>query len=78
MSRNLCPCAFRRYHNKKHTIEPAIELHVGQDTAAIGPVVTGLWRISAGKKIRWDLGYFGGIGNRGPEHAIKANFEFEF
>ena len=31
------------------------ELHMRRDTIAIGPVITGLLRVSAGKKFRWGL-----------------------
>ncbi len=62
----------------KEAFEPAIELHLGQDTIAIGPAITGLVRISHGKKLRWELGAFAGIDSDSPDQTIKANIEFEF
>ena len=58
--------------------EPGIELHVGQDTTALGPAFSGLVRVSRGKKIRWELGMFAGLNERSPDHILKANIEFEF
>jgi hypothetical protein len=62
----------------KEAFEPAIELHMGQDTIAIGPAVTGLIRPSQGKKLRWELGVFAGVDDDSPDQTIKANIEFEF
>lgn len=62
----------------KETVEPAVELHVGQDTAVIGPVLTGLYRVSPGKKLRWDLGVFFAANERSPDQVVKLNLEYEF
>lgn len=62
----------------KETFEPAFELHMGQDTIALGPAVTGLVRFSRGKKLRWELGVFAGLSSRSPDQTFKANIEFEF
>jgi hypothetical protein len=58
--------------------EPGLELHVGQDTTAIGPQIGGLLRASRGRKLRWELGVFAGVTSRSPDHILKANLEFEF
>jgi hypothetical protein len=58
--------------------EPGIELHMGQDTTAIGPAFSGLVRVSRGRKFRWELGVFAGLSERSPDHILKANIEFEF
>jgi len=62
----------------KETLEPAIELHLGQDTAALGPALTGLVRLSPGKKLQWEAGVFWGMDNESPDQTIKLNVEFEF
>ena len=62
----------------KEAFEPAIELHMGQDTVALGPAITGLHRISPGRKIRWELGVFLGMDEHSPDQTFKANIEFEF
>ena len=62
----------------KEAIEPAVELHMGQDTVALGPAIIGLQRLSPGKKLRWELGVFWGLDEQSPDQTIKANIEFEF
>lgn len=62
----------------KEAFEPAIELHMGQDTIVLGPAITGLFRISSGNKLRWELGIFAGLDDQSPDQTIKANVEFEF
>ena len=62
----------------REAFEPAIELHMGQDTKAVGPAITGLIRFSEGKKLRWELGVFAGIDSDSPDQTVKANIEFEF
>ncbi len=65
-------------YRMKETLEPSVEVHVGQDTTAIGPTIGGLMRVSNGRKLRWDVGLFAGITERSPDHILKANIEFEF
>lgn len=62
----------------KQAFEPGFEVHVGQDTVAVGPWIGGLVRLSAGKKLRWELGYFAGFDEQSADQNIKANIEFEF
>jgi len=62
----------------KESLEPAIELHAGQDSKAIGPALTGLLRLSPGKKLRWDAGIFFGLDNDSADQTIKLNLEYEF
>jgi hypothetical protein len=62
----------------REALEPALELHRGQDTIAIGPALTGLVRGSKGRKLRWELGLFTGADSKRPDRIIKANIEIEF
>ncbi len=62
----------------KESFEPAIELHMGQDTVAMGPVLTGLLRPGQGRKLRWELGILAGLDDKSPDRIIKANIELEF
>jgi len=68
----------RMRYRLRQALEPGIEVHVGQDTLAIGPWIGGLLRLSAGKKLRWELGYFAGFDEQSADQNIKANIEFEF
>ena len=58
--------------------EPSIELHAGQDTIAVGPSLSGLYRLSQGKKLRWAIGVFTGVDEQSPDQILKASLEFEF
>ena len=62
----------------KESLEPAIELHMGQDTVALGPALTGLRRLSPGKKLRWEAGIFWGVDNDSPDQTLKLGIEYEF
>jgi hypothetical protein len=62
----------------KETFEPSLELHVGQDTTAVGPLISGLFRVGEGRKLRWELGVFAGVSEHSPDRIVKANLEYEF
>lgn len=62
----------------KESFQPSIELHAGQDTTAAGPAFSGLLRAAGGKKLRWELGLFAGIGESSPNQVLKMNLEYEF
>ncbi len=62
----------------KESLEPAIELHMGQDTVALGPALTGLSRLSPGKKLRWEAGVFLGVDSDSPDRTFKLGIEYEF
>jgi hypothetical protein len=62
----------------KESLEPAIELHMGQDTVALGPALTGLSRLSPGKKLRWEAGVFLGMDSASPDRTFKLGIEYEF
>lgn len=65
-------------YRMKESFEPSIELHVGQDTTALGPSFSGLLRVADGQKLRWELGLFAGVSEKSPDQILKANLEFEF
>jgi hypothetical protein len=62
----------------KESFEPAIELHAGQGSKAMGPALAGLLRLSPGRKFRWDAGVFFGLDNDSADQTIKLNLEYEF
>jgi hypothetical protein len=51
---------------------------MGQDTTALGPSLTGLRRLSPGKKLRWEAGVFFGLDKKSPDQTIKLGVEYEF
>ncbi|MDH5322985.1 MAG: hypothetical protein OEW81_11295 [Gammaproteobacteria bacterium] len=60
------------------SLQPAFEFHLGQDTLALGPVLTGLYRLSPGRKLRWEAGVFLGMDDESPDRTLKLNVEYEF
>ncbi len=62
----------------RESVEPALELHIGQDVAVIGPTLSGLVRLAPGKKFRWDAGAFWAANERSPDRVFRLNLEYEF
>lgn len=62
----------------RESLEPAIELHLGQDTAVLGPALTGLIRTAPGRKLRWEAGVFLPLDSASPDRVARLNFEYEF
>ena len=62
----------------RESFEPALELHLGQDTSVLGPALAGVHRIAPGKKLRWDVGIFFALTESSPDRVLKLNFEYEF
>jgi hypothetical protein len=58
--------------------EPALELHLGQNTRGLGPVVTGAMRLGQRKKLLWEVGAILGLDRDTPDVNLKANLEYEF
>lgn len=66
-----------RYRNSER-LEPAIEFYQGQDTQAIGPVLTGLWRFGGGRKLYWEFGAILGTNSETADVNWKLTLEYEF
>ncbi len=62
----------------KQQLEPAIELYLGQDTKAMGPVLTGSYRLGVAKKMNWEFGVIFGMGSEMADATWKLNMEYEF
>lgn len=62
----------------RETIEPGFELHKGEDTFAAGPILTGLYRMGPGRKLRWSIGAFVGLDRISPDNIVRLNLEYEF
>lgn len=58
--------------------EPALEFYAGQDTLAIGPVITGMRRLEGTRQIRWELGLILGLTDESPDQTLRLLFEYEF
>jgi hypothetical protein len=62
----------------REALEPAIELHIGQDTSVLGPAMTGVYRVAPGKKLDWEAGIFWALDDESPDRVVKINLEYEF
>ncbi len=62
----------------KEIFEPGIEIYLGQNSQAIGPVVAGVYRLAPRKKLAWDSGVIFAFDNETPDVSFKVNVEYEF
>ena len=53
-------------------------LHVGQNTSVLGPAFTGTVRLSPGRKLLWEAGYFWALDDESPDRVARLNLEYEF
>lgn len=62
----------------REAFEPGLEVHLGQDTLAVGPVFSGQTRLGGGSKFRWEAGYFVGLDEITPDDTVRLILEYEF
>ncbi len=60
------------------TLEPGIEVYLGENTHAIGPVLMGTTRVSTRRKLHWELGLLFAADDRTPDRTLRGLLEFEF
>jgi len=60
------------------SFEPAMELYVGQDTTALGPVIVGNLRTGSRRKLHWEFGVIFGLDSISPNQTFRGLLEFEF
>lgn len=58
--------------------EPALELHVAEDTVALGPVFIGEIRFGRRRALHWELGFFAGLDVRTPDQSLRMGLEYGF
>ncbi len=62
----------------KEIFEPGIEMYLGENSRALGPVVAGTYRLAPRKKLAWDTGVIFAFDNQTPDVSFKVNVEYEF
>lgn len=62
----------------RQAFEPGLEIHVGQDTLAVGPVFSGQKRLGGGSKFLWEAGYFVGLDEITPDDTVRLILQYEF
>lgn len=65
-------------YRKNAAFEPALELYLDDKDWAAGPTLVGAHKLSAGKQLRWELGFLCGLDNDTPTNNLRLNLEFEF
>jgi hypothetical protein len=58
--------------------EPALEFYAGEDTRALGPVLTGTERLGPMKALRWEAGVVFGLDSDTSDYTLRAVLEYEF
>lgn len=70
--------ALQARYRWRQGFEPALEYFKSENTHAIGPVISGLMRIGAGKKLHWELGILWELEDNPVDKTLKARLEYEF
>lgn len=58
--------------------EPALEVYLGEDTRAVGPVVMGRERLGQMKALSWEFGVVLGVDSDTADYTVRAVLEYEF
>ena len=69
--------AIQGKYRYRASLEPALEMYVGEDTRAIGPVFMGTARLRPGRKLHWELGVIFGVDDHTPERTLRGLLEYE-
>lgn len=59
-------------------LEPALELHQGEDTRAAGPVLLGTARLGDRQSLHWEMGVIFGMDAPTPDYTVRGLLEYEF
>jgi len=57
--------------------EPTVELFMGDETRAIGPGATGIYKMSQARQLRWNAAILFGVDGY-ADYTAKLEFEYEF
>lgn len=60
------------------SFEPGVELFMGENTLAVGPSLSGVFRTTGVQKLLWQLAMLAGVDSDTPDLDIKLNLEYEF
>lgn len=59
-------------------LEPALELYLGEDTRALGPMLLGMARLGERQALRWEAGVVWALDNTTADYSFRALLEYEF
>ncbi len=60
------------------SLEPAVELYMGENSKGIGPVFLGNIKLGNRKQLRWETGIIAGLSDDTPDTTFKFLIELEF
>ncbi len=70
--------ALQTRYRYSRSLEPAIELYMGEGSYGIGPVLLGNIRLSGRKQLRWETGVIAGLKDDTSDATFKFLIELEF
>ncbi len=70
--------ALQTRYRYSRSLEPAIELYMGEGSYGIGPVLLGNVRLDGRKQLRWETGVIAGLKDDTPDATFKFLIELEF
>jgi hypothetical protein len=70
--------ALQARYRQSPRFEPALEFYAGEETRALGPVLTGMERLGVMKALRWEFGAVFGLDSDTPDYTLRALLEYEF
>ena len=70
--------ALQARYRYSQALEPALELYMGEDTLALGPMVQGLARLGSRQALRWEAGVVWGLDTVTADYTLRAVLEYEF
>ena len=70
--------ALQTRYRYSRSLEPAIELYIGENSKGIGPVLLGNVRLGGRKQLRWETGIIAGLNDDTPDTTFKFLIELEF
>lgn len=70
--------ALQARYRQSPVLEPALELYLGEDTRALGPVLLGMARLGERQALRWEAGVVWGLDHTTADYSFRALLEYEF
>lgn len=70
--------AWQLRYRLRAQLEPGLELFMGEDTRALGPMLSGQWRLQGADRLQWQLSLLFGSGNTTADETLKFELEYEF
>ena len=60
------------------TLSPSIEFYTSESLTALGPMMSGHYRLAPGKALNWRAGVLFGVDTYSPNNVLKFELDYEF